>query len=243
MEHFSAFLECVNDDILSMNDPLFLGISLLNEQELITICKSLSISFLIFFDMLYVDWVRGSPINLHALCRLGTGRLFSSHHILLFLLSTYKVSCMKSYSLSHPWRYFTMIFCLCLLAREFCLLIHFFDKCLTGEAIFVDDIPSPAFCLYGAFIYSTKPLARVTGVYFKSGSPPNGVAAILCYKDIPVEGENIGARSIFGSEPLFANDLTRCAGERIALVVSHLPAERGQLILAVLLFCGTYFEV
>lgn len=90
----------------------------------------------------------------------------------------------------------------------------------SGEAIFVDDIPSPAFCLYGAFIYSTKPLARVTGVYFKSGSPPNGVAAILCYKDIPVQGENIGARSMFGSEPLFANDLTRCAGERIALVVA-----------------------
>ncbi|KAI7752788.1 hypothetical protein M8C21_021740, partial [Ambrosia artemisiifolia] len=30
----------------------------------------------------------------------------------------------------------------------------------SGEAVFVDDIPSPLNCLHGAFIYSTKPLAR-----------------------------------------------------------------------------------
>jgi len=123
------------------------------------------------------------------------------------------------------------------------LLIHFLNICLTGEAIYVDDIPSPAECLHGAFIYSIKPLARVKGVRFKSGSHPKGVAAILCYKDIPVEGKNIGAHSIFGSEPLFADDLTRFAGERIALVVSHFPAEaEGSLFLLSYCFVGTYFE-
>lgn len=90
----------------------------------------------------------------------------------------------------------------------------------SGEAVYVDDIPSPTGCLYGAFIYSTKPMARIKGVRFESESLPNGVAAILSYKDIPPGGENVGAKTIFGGEPLFADDLTRCAGERIALVVA-----------------------
>ncbi|KAK8645426.1 hypothetical protein V6N13_119256 [Hibiscus sabdariffa] len=29
-----------------------------------------------------------------------------------------------------------------------------------GEVVFVDDIPAPGNCLYGAFVYSTEPLAR-----------------------------------------------------------------------------------
>ena len=29
----------------------------------------------------------------------------------------------------------------------------------SGEAVYVDDIPSPTNCLHGAFIYETKPLA------------------------------------------------------------------------------------
>ncbi|XP_024455534.2 abscisic-aldehyde oxidase isoform X2 [Populus trichocarpa] len=90
----------------------------------------------------------------------------------------------------------------------------------SGEAIFVDDIPSPMNCLYGAFIYSTKPFAKVKSIKFKSKSLPFGVAALICFKDIPKDGENIGSKSIFGAEPLFADEMTRYAGERIALVVA-----------------------
>ncbi|KAI9196909.1 hypothetical protein LWI28_028030 [Acer negundo] len=79
------------------------------------------------------------------------------------------------------------------------------------EAVFVDDIPSPANCLYGAFIYSTKPLARIKGIEFNSKSLPSGVTALLSYKDIPECGENIGSKFMFGPEPLFADELTRCA--------------------------------
>ncbi|KAL3518742.1 hypothetical protein ACH5RR_021331 [Cinchona calisaya] len=91
----------------------------------------------------------------------------------------------------------------------------------SGEAVYVDDIPSPPNCLHGAFIYSTKPLAHVKGVDIKSCTQLNGVAAVISYKDIPVGGENVGSKTMFGLEPLFANDLTRCAGERIALVVAE----------------------
>ena len=88
-----------------------------------------------------------------------------------------------------------------------------------GEAVFVDDIPSPVNCLYGAFIYSTKPLAWIKGIEFNSKSLPSGVTALLSYKDIPECGENIGSKTMFGTEPLFADELTRCAGQLVAFVV------------------------
>lgn len=86
-----------------------------------------------------------------------------------------------------------------------------------GEAVFVDDIPAPSNCLYGAFIYSTEPLARVKGIKFKSESPPAGVTTLFSVKDIP--GKNIGSATIFGDEPLYADELVQCAGDRIAFVV------------------------
>ncbi|XP_027104302.1 indole-3-acetaldehyde oxidase-like isoform X1 [Coffea arabica] len=91
----------------------------------------------------------------------------------------------------------------------------------SGEAVYVDDIPSPPNCLHGAFIYSTKPLARVKGVDLESNNQLSGVAALISYKDIPEQGENVGSKAMFGSEPLFADDLTRCAGQQIAFVVAN----------------------
>ncbi|XVF05023.1 hypothetical protein REPUB_Repub05bG0135500 [Reevesia pubescens] len=88
----------------------------------------------------------------------------------------------------------------------------------SGEAVYVDDIPSPRDCLHGAFIYSTEPLARVKGIKFKPGSSLDGVSTLISFKDIP--GDNVGAQTIFGTEPLYAAELTECAGQRIALVVA-----------------------
>ncbi|RVW19333.1 Abscisic-aldehyde oxidase [Vitis vinifera] len=86
------------------------------------------------------------------------------------------------------------------------------------EAVYVDDIPSPTNCLHGAFIYGTKPLARVKGIKLNPKSVAAGVSALISFKDIP--GENIGCKTMFGTEPLFADDFTRCAGEYIAFVVA-----------------------
>ncbi|KAK1434885.1 hypothetical protein QVD17_00639 [Tagetes erecta] len=87
----------------------------------------------------------------------------------------------------------------------------------SGEAVFVDDIPSPLNCLHGAFIYSTKPLARVKGVKLKSEKDVNSV---ITFQDIPKGGDNIGAKTLFGPEPLFADELTQCAGQLIAFTVA-----------------------
>uniref|UniRef100_A0A2P2MQG5 indole-3-acetaldehyde oxidase n=1 Tax=Rhizophora mucronata TaxID=61149 RepID=A0A2P2MQG5_RHIMU len=90
----------------------------------------------------------------------------------------------------------------------------------SGEAVYVDDIPAPANCLHGAFIYSKKPFARVKSIEFKSKMLPDGVVGLISFRDIPKSGENVGSVAMSGSELLFADELTRYAGERLALVVA-----------------------
>ncbi|CAA0805958.1 Abscisic-aldehyde oxidase [Striga hermonthica] len=91
----------------------------------------------------------------------------------------------------------------------------------SGEAIYVDDIPSPPNCLHGAFVCSIKPVARVKGISFKSHPQQAEVAAVISVKDIPKEGENVGSMTALGVEPLFADDVTRFAGDLIAFVVAE----------------------
>uniref|UniRef100_A0A1J3IME2 indole-3-acetaldehyde oxidase n=1 Tax=Noccaea caerulescens TaxID=107243 RepID=A0A1J3IME2_NOCCA len=90
----------------------------------------------------------------------------------------------------------------------------------SGEAVFVDDIPTLPDCLHGAFIYSTEPLAKIKSITFSENVTPAGVFAVLTFKDIPKTGQNIGSKTIFGPGPLFSDELTRYAGQRIALVVA-----------------------
>ncbi|KAG5064523.1 hypothetical protein GLYMA_02G272200v4 [Glycine max] len=90
----------------------------------------------------------------------------------------------------------------------------------SGEAVFVDDIPSPSNCLHGAYIHSAKPLARVRSIKLTPELQLDGVRDIISSKDIPNGGENIGSKTIFGIEPLFAEEITRCVGERLAFVVA-----------------------
>lgn len=101
-----------------------------------------------------------------------------------------------------------------------------------GEAVYVDDIPSLPDCLHGAIIYSTKPLARIKNIGFEGNVSPNGVLAVITVKDIPQVGQNIGYISIFGTGLLFADEVTLCAGQIIALVVSSISSI--QIILAYL---------
>ncbi|KAJ1432173.1 Molybdopterin dehydrogenase, FAD-binding [Sesbania bispinosa] len=90
----------------------------------------------------------------------------------------------------------------------------------SGEAVFVDDIPSPPNCLHGAYIYSSKPLARVTSIKLSPELQLDGVRDIISSKDIPSGGENIGSKTIFGMEPLFAEEIAQCVGDRLAFVVA-----------------------
>ncbi|KAJ1696470.1 hypothetical protein LUZ63_004982 [Rhynchospora breviuscula] len=89
----------------------------------------------------------------------------------------------------------------------------------SGEAVYVDDIPSPRDCLYGAFIYSSKPFAHVKGIRLSSSA--DKVVSVISANDIPKEGSNVGACTIFGSEPLFPDSMAEYAGQPIGLVVAE----------------------
>ncbi|CAL1404517.1 unnamed protein product [Linum trigynum] len=95
----------------------------------------------------------------------------------------------------------------------------------SGEAVYVDDIPSPANCLHGSFVYSTKPLARVRGIQVYPKSQSNRISGLITYKDIPKGGKNVGSMTIFGPEPLFADDFTQYTGDRLAFVVAGTQKE------------------
>ncbi|KAL2665610.1 hypothetical protein AAZV13_02G232500 [Glycine max] len=90
----------------------------------------------------------------------------------------------------------------------------------SGEAVFVDDIPSPKNCLHGAYIYSSKPLARVKSIKLSPELELDGVRDIISSKDIPNGGQNLGSKTRFGDEPLFAEEIARCVGDRLAFVVA-----------------------
>ena len=51
--------------------------------------------------------------------------------------------------------------------------------------------------------------AQVKGIKLRPESVVDGVSALISFKDIP--GENIGVKNRLGSEPLFADEFTRCA--------------------------------
>ncbi|MQL74596.1 hypothetical protein Taro_006978 [Colocasia esculenta] len=91
----------------------------------------------------------------------------------------------------------------------------------SGEAVYVDDIPSPRDCLYGAFIYSTKPMARVKDIKLRPISASDKIISIISVKDIPKGGKNVGSGSLLGEDPLFADSFTECAGQPICLVVAE----------------------
>ncbi|RLN19387.1 hypothetical protein C2845_PM02G45470 [Panicum miliaceum] len=92
----------------------------------------------------------------------------------------------------------------------------------SGEALYVDDIPAPKDCLYGAFIYSTHPRAYVKGINFKPSLASQKVIKVISAKDIPSGGENIGSSfPRVGDEALFADQLAEFAGQNIGVVIAE----------------------
>ncbi|KAG0547256.1 hypothetical protein BDA96_01G064100 [Sorghum bicolor] len=92
----------------------------------------------------------------------------------------------------------------------------------SGEAVYVDDIPAPKDCLYGAFIYSTHPHAHVKAINFKSSLASQKVITVITAKDIPSGGQNIGSSFPgMGEEALFADPVAEFAGQNIGVVIAE----------------------
>ncbi|XP_078436113.1 aldehyde oxidase 1 [Wolffia australiana] len=87
----------------------------------------------------------------------------------------------------------------------------------SGEAVYVDDIPSPPGCLYSAFVYGDRPSA-INEV--KLGEMDKVVAYITA-ADIPAGGKNVGAAGFTGDSPLFGVGAADCAGQPLGIVVAE----------------------
>ncbi|KAH7618960.1 putative Xanthine dehydrogenase 1 [Nannochloris sp. 'desiccata'] len=96
------------------------------------------------------------------------------------------------------------------------------DMQVTGEAIYVDDMPLPPKTLHAAMIVSSKPHAKLISVDTTPAVLLPGVAGIFCAKDIP-GGNDIGA--VIHDEELFASELVTCVGQPIGVVVAESEAE------------------
>ncbi|VAI23037.1 unnamed protein product [Triticum turgidum subsp. durum] len=92
----------------------------------------------------------------------------------------------------------------------------------SGEAVYVDDIPAPKDCLYGAFIYSTHPHAHIKGVNFRPSLASEKVIGVITAKDIPAGGKNVGAGiNMLGTEALFGDPVSEFAGQNIGIVIAE----------------------
>uniref|UniRef100_A0A8R7Q0G5 FAD-binding PCMH-type domain-containing protein n=4 Tax=Triticum TaxID=4564 RepID=A0A8R7Q0G5_TRIUA len=92
----------------------------------------------------------------------------------------------------------------------------------SGEAVYVDDIPAPKDCLYGAFIYGTHPHAHIKGFNFKPSLAAQKVITVISAKDIPVGGKNIGTSyPMLGDEALFGDPVSEFAGQTVGIVIAE----------------------
>ncbi|KAL6893926.1 hypothetical protein ACP4OV_008024 [Aristida adscensionis] len=91
----------------------------------------------------------------------------------------------------------------------------------SGEAVYVDDIPAPNDCLYGAFIYSTQPQAHIKGINFKPSVASKKLITVITAKDIPNGGENVGSSFLNGDEKLFADPIAEFAGQNIGIAIAE----------------------
>lgn len=94
--------------------------------------------------------------------------------------------------------------------------------CNAGEAVYVDDIPSPQGCLFGAFVSSSKAFAKVKYVDSSLALASPGAVAFISALDIPKGGANRGPVPCGGSENLFATDLVEYAGHPLGIMVCWL---------------------
>ncbi len=93
-------------------------------------------------------------------------------------------------------------------------------KHTSGEAIYVDDILSPAGLLVGQVFASPHPRATIQKLSLDIAKQVPGVIAVLGADDIP----GINDISPFShDEPLLATDELYCVGQSVALVVAESP--------------------
>ncbi len=91
-------------------------------------------------------------------------------------------------------------------------------KHVSGEAIYIDDIPEPPGTLHAAFGQSTRPHARIRTLDLRAVETAPGVVAVITAEDVP--GIN-DVGPVVADEPIFAEDLVQYTGQSIFAVAAE----------------------
>ncbi len=92
-------------------------------------------------------------------------------------------------------------------------------KHVTGQAVYIDDLPEPAALLHVYFGVSAEAHARVTKLDLEPVRAADGVALIIAADDIP--GENYISPTHRHDEPVFATDLVEYVGQPMFAVAAR----------------------
>jgi xanthine dehydrogenase large subunit len=90
----------------------------------------------------------------------------------------------------------------------------------TGEALYIDDLPSPAGMLTAHVVVSPHAHARVLRIETEAAARMSGVHAVLLARDIPGENQ-VGP--VIHDELLLADGEVMCVGQSVALIVAETP--------------------
>ena len=90
-------------------------------------------------------------------------------------------------------------------------------KHTTGEAIYVDDIKDYPQQLYGYFVASTHPHAKILNIDTSNAKKIAGVIDIVCAKDVPGK---LDIAPVFDGDPLLAKDKVEFVGQPVVAIVA-----------------------
>lgn len=89
---------------------------------------------------------------------------------------------------------------------------------VSGEAVYIDDIPTSNQLLHGHVVYSPHAHAKIKSFDLAQAKQLSGVHAVLCYKDIP--GHN-DMGPIFQDETVLSIDTVLCIGQAIFIIAAE----------------------
>ncbi|CAF2930252.1 unnamed protein product [Rotaria sp. Silwood2] len=89
----------------------------------------------------------------------------------------------------------------------------------TGEAKYVDDLPSQQNTLHGTLVLSSKPYARILSISTEEAQKIPGFIKFYSHIDIPPTGQNKFGELV-KDEEIFASEFVYCVGMVIGLCVA-----------------------
>ncbi|XP_070000799.1 uncharacterized protein [Penaeus vannamei] len=91
---------------------------------------------------------------------------------------------------------------------------------ISGEAVYLDDVPALPNELHGAFVQSAEANARISSIDTTEAMKLPGVLSFVKAEDIPGKNSFVGTMGRF-PDPVFAEERTKYAGQPLGLMVAR----------------------